>query len=166
MMKKGNKLMLVAVILAGIAVVGCILLSAVGIAGMISNYQIDYAALYEDADSEMICSSHNSYSAFCKSIMTKSGANGKTTDVSIRKLNGMLTVSESKAEDENIRFEISSNLEEGKMRVFVIKNNSEILQEVEVGEDIVLEYYSDGKNTYAIKVLGVDAKLKISITIK
>ena len=101
-----------------------------------------------------------------KSIITSGGSNGKTTNVSVRKLNGILAVSETKAEDETVRFEISSNLEEGKMRIFVIKNDSEVLQEVAVNRDVVLEYRSDGKNTYTIKILAVDARLKVSINVK
>ena len=165
MMKKENKLVLAAVILTAIVVIGRILLLAVGIFGVLQNYQTDYSAFYEEADSEKICS-RNSYSALGKSIITNGGSNGKTTNVSVRKLNGILAVSETKAEDETVRFEISSNLEEGKMRIFVIKNDSEVLQEVAVNRDVVLEYRSDGKNTYTIKILAVDAKLKVSINVK
>ena len=165
MMKKENKLVLAAVILTAIVVIGRILLLAVGIFGVLQNYQTDYAAFYEEADSEKICS-RNSYSALGKSIITNGGSNGKTTNVSVKKLNGILAISETKAEDETVRFEISSNLEEGKMRIFVIKNDSEVLQEVAVNRDVVLEYRSDGKNTYTIKILAVDAKLKVSINVK
>ena len=165
MMKKENKLVLAAVILTAIVVIGSILLLAVGIFGVLQNYQTDYAAFYEEADSEKICS-RNSYSALGKLIITNGGSNGKTTNVSVKKLNGILAISETKAEDETVRFEISSNLEEGKMRIFVIKNDSEVLQEVAVNRDVVLEYRSDGKNTYTIKILAVDAKLKVSINVK
>lgn len=173
MIKKAYKAFFI--LAATITVIGMIVVLLLwGISYFITSFQsTDYATFYEEVDKETICSSRNSYSALGKSIISKGEKSYNDSnydfelmsniDISIKSLNGLMIVNQSKSVNAMIRFEISSSLEEGKMRIFVIKNNSEILQEVEVGEDVVLEYYSDGETTYTIKVLALDAKIRMNI---
>ena len=173
MIKKAYKAFVI--LAAAITVIGMIVVLLLwGISSLITSFQsTDYATFYEDVDKETICSSHNSYSALSKSIISKGEKSYNDSnydfelmsnvDISIKRLNGLMIVNQSKTINSMIRFKISTSLEEGKMRIFVIKNNSEILQEVEVGEDVVLEYYSDGETTYTIKVLALDAKIRMNI---
>ena len=173
MIKKAYKAFVI--LAAIITVIGMIIVLLLwGIDRIITCFQsTDYTAFYEEIDHATICSPCNSYSAFGKSIKSKGEKSYNdfdygfelmsNVDISIKKLNGLMIVSQSKVINKNIRFEISSSLKEGKMRIFVIKNNSEILQEIEAGKEIVLEYYSDKEDIYTIKVLALEANMQINI---
>lgn len=131
----------------------------------IINYDnTDYKVMYQEITDEEICSFKNVYSAFKKSF--KGSGNPSHTDrdydvelldhveVSIGRLDGLITVSRSLVENKKVSITISSTLKSGELRIFLIKNDSEILK---------LEYISDGTNTYTVKALGLSADMEIEI---
>lgn len=140
----------------------------------IINYDnTDYKVMYQEITEEEICSFKNVYSAFKKSF--RGSGNPSHTDrdydvelldhveVSIGRLDGLITVSRSLVENKKVSITISSTLKSGELRIFLIKNDSEILKEVFPNEAITLEYISDGTNTYTVKALGLSADMEIEI---
>lgn len=132
-----------------------------------------YEELYREITEKEICSSKNVYSALKKSFKGSGNPSHSDRDydvelldhvkVSIGRFDGLLTVSRSLVEHKKISITISSTVNSGELRIFFIKNDSEILEEILPNEEVTLEYISDGTDTYTVKILGLSADMKIEI---
>lgn len=132
-----------------------------------------YEELYREITEKEICSSKNVYSAFKKSFKGSGNPSHSDRDydvelldhvkVSIGRFDGLLTVSRSLVEHKKISITISSAVKSGELRIFLIKNDSEILEEILPNEEVSLEYISDGTDTYTVKILGLSADMEIEI---
>ena len=172
MIKKGYKAF---VILTMIVVF--VMLIAIGIlyaVDRIIHYDnTDYEILWREITDEEICSTKNAYTAFKKSFRGSGNPSHMDreydaelldhVEVSIDRLDGLLTVSRSLVENKKVSITISSTLKSGELRIFLIKNDVEILKEVFPNEKITLEYISNGTDTYTVKALGLSADMEIEI---
>ena len=117
---------------------------------------------YDGISDEDLCSLDR-YWAYKKSTRGYSKDSLANSRVSIGEFYGLITVSSSRVKDATIEITVNSTLNSGELRIFVIRNDSEILTEIPPNETTTLTFVSEGSNTYTVKILGYAANIKIEV---
>ena len=80
-----------------------------------------------------------------------------------KKITGIHPLIATKVRNGNLRISIESKLNSGEMKIVVIRDDK-ILEYIEVGTTLELNYYADGEHTYYIKLIGKDADMSATVS--
>ena len=82
---------------------------------------------------------------------------------SAKKITGIHPIQATKVTDGTLRVNIESKLNSGEMKIVVIRDD-EILEYLEVGRPLELNYSAEGEHTYYIKLLCKEANMSVTVT--
>ena len=169
-MEKSNvqtlKKILISILTAGLALV--VLLFVVS---RIRTIYIDtkYSNFYSSITDASVCSHGNDFITEKKSIITTDGkgkgdfAASDFVRFSAKRFDGLLTVNQFTAGDSPLRLTLKSMLKSGNLRIFIIKNGTEILREIAPNEEISLDFSGTETGTYTVRILGIAAEMELEI---
>lgn len=168
----------------GFIIVACIMVLMLLVAGIgelldsegrpdVEKLDLSNFSLENLTDNQIVCI-ESQYSAY----RYKSSKNGNETGIdnqryeaydrdqlsfSAKKITGIHPLIATKVSDGNLHIKIESSLNSGEMKIVVIRDDK-ILEYLEVGKVVELNYYADGEHTYYIKLLGKDANMSITVS--
>ena len=82
---------------------------------------------------------------------------------SAKKITGIHPIQATKVTDGTLRVNIETKLNSGEMKIVVIRDD-EILEYLEVGRPLELNYSAEGEHTYYIKLLCKEANMSVTVT--
>lgn len=163
---KTFKKILMSTLAAGFAIL--VLLFAVN---RIRTIYIDtkYSNFYSDITDASVCSHKNDFAAQKKLVTTADGkgkgdfAASDLVHFSAGRFDGLLTVNEFTSGDTPLHLTIDNTLKSGNLRIFVIKNHTEILREITPNEKVTLDFSDREAATYTVRILGIAAEMELEV---
>ena len=126
-----------------------------------------------EVTNEQIIHISNNYNGFM-SVEKHSGESSGITNIRLRdvdytnvsfsyqKINGIKTVSATKAKDCTLVMDIDSALNSGEARIVIVKSG-EIVEYIELGQRVQRTYEVSGENVFYVKLIGKEANVEISV---